>query len=76
MKLVATVLVAVFVALGSVSLVFADCAGHSKPQLVQNETPQQLSSDRQVSNQALPAVPAQVVKQMDSAKTAKAIETK
>jgi hypothetical protein len=67
MKLVATVFVAVFVALGSVSLVFADCAGHSKAQLVQGDTP--LSSNRQVSNQASPAAPAQVAKQVDTAKT-------
>jgi hypothetical protein len=37
MKLVATFLVAIFVVVASVSFVFADCAGHSKAQLVKNQ---------------------------------------
>jgi apolipoprotein N-acyltransferase len=71
MKLMATVLVAVFVAMAGASVVFADCAGHSKAQLVQSETPQQMTSDRQVSNQASPATLEQVAKQANTVKEKK-----
>jgi hypothetical protein len=37
MKLVTTFLVAVFLVVASVSFVFAECAGHSKAQLVKNQ---------------------------------------
>jgi hypothetical protein len=44
MKFLATMLVAVFVVVASASLVFANCAGHTKAQLAKNGT--STSSDR------------------------------
>ena len=38
MKLVATILVAAFVVAGGMSFAFADCAGHTKAQLVQSDS--------------------------------------
>ena len=72
MKLVATILLAAFVVAAGVSFAFADCAGHSKAQLVQSDNPQ-ISSDRQVNNEALTAVPDKVAQ---SAKSGKTVEKK
>jgi hypothetical protein len=76
MKLVATFLVAIFVVVASMSLAFADCAGHSKAQLVKNETNQtqeQISTDRVATTEPLPAVSAKVAQ---SVKADKALEKK
>ena len=67
MKLVATILVAAFVVAGGMSFAFADCAGHNKAQLVQSDAPQ-ISSDRQVNNEALVAVPDKVAQQTKTSK--------
>ena len=67
MKLVATILVAAFVVAGGMSMAFADCAGHSKAQLVKSDDPQ-ISSDRQANKDALTAVPEKVVQQTQSMK--------
>jgi len=72
MKLLTTILVAVFVVTGGMSIAFADCAGHTKAQLVQSDAPQ-ISSDRQVNNEALAAVPEKVAQQT---KNVKAVEKK
>jgi hypothetical protein len=45
MKLVATLLVAVFV-MASASLAFADCAGHNKAQMVKNPSQEQISKEQ------------------------------
>jgi hypothetical protein len=76
MKLVAAFLVAVFVVVASMSFAFADCAGHSKAQLVKNETNQtqeQISTDRVTTTEPLPAVPDKVAQ---SVKADKALEKK
>ena len=57
---------------GGMSTVFADCAGHTKAQLVKSDDPQ-ISSDRQASNDASTAVQEKVVQQP---KIAKATEKK
>jgi hypothetical protein len=44
MKLMATFLVAVFVVVAGTTLAFGDCAGHTKAQLVKNQTQEQISS--------------------------------
>jgi ABC-type spermidine/putrescine transport system permease subunit I len=44
MKLVATILVAAFVVVASMSFAFAECAGHTKAQMVKNQTQEQMSS--------------------------------
>jgi hypothetical protein len=67
MKLVATILVAAFVVAGGMSFAFADCAGHTKAQLVQIDAPQ-VSSDRQVNNEALVPVPDKVAQQTKTSK--------
>jgi hypothetical protein len=72
MKLVATILVAVFVMAASMSFAFADCAGHTKAQMVQSNDPQ-ISSDRVAATDALPTVPEKVAQ---SVKTGKAVEKK
>jgi hypothetical protein len=72
MKLVATILVAVFVMAASMSFAFADCAGHTKAQMVQSNDPQ-ISSDRVATTDALPTVPEKVAQ---SVKTGKAVEKK
>jgi hypothetical protein len=46
MKLVATLLVAVFV-VASASLAFADCAGHNKAQMVKSPQQEQVKSPQQ-----------------------------
>ena len=48
MKLVATLLVAVFV-MASASLAFADCAGHNKAQMVKNPSQEQISKEQPAS---------------------------
>jgi hypothetical protein len=68
MKLVATILVAVFVLAVGMSTAFADCAGHTKAQLVKSDDPQ-ISSDRQANNDALPATSEKVAQQTKNAKT-------
>jgi hypothetical protein len=76
MKLVAMFLVAIFVVVASMSFAFANCAGHSKAQLVKNETNQtqeQISTDRVATTEALPAVPDKVAQ---SVKADKAPEKK
>ena len=67
MKLVATILVAAFVVTGTMSFAFADCAGHTKAQLVQSDNPQ-ISSDRQANNEAPAAAPAKVAQQTGNVK--------
>jgi hypothetical protein len=67
MKLVATILVAAFVVVVSMSMAFADCAGHTKAQLVKTDD-QQVSSDRQANNDTLTAAPEKVVRQAKSEK--------
>jgi hypothetical protein len=46
MKFVATFLVAVFVVAAGTSFAFGDCAGHSKAQMVKNETQGQMSKEQ------------------------------
>jgi hypothetical protein len=46
MKLMATFLVAVFVMAAGASFAFADCAGHSKAQLVKDQTQEQMSKEQ------------------------------
>jgi hypothetical protein len=46
MKLVATLLVAVFVVAAGTSFAFGDCAGHSKAQMVKNQTQEQMSKEQ------------------------------
>jgi hypothetical protein len=72
MKLVVTILVAAFVVAAGMSFAFADCAGHSKAQLVKTDDPQ-ISSDRVAATDAVPAVPDKVAQ---SVKTGKTIEKK
>jgi hypothetical protein len=72
MKLVATILLAAFVVAAGVSFAFANCAGHSKAQLVQSDDPKS-SSDRVANNEALTTTPDKVVQ---SAKSDKALEKK
>jgi hypothetical protein len=47
MKLLATFLVAVFVVAAGTSFAFADCAGHSKAQMVKSQTPEQMTKAQQ-----------------------------
>jgi hypothetical protein len=72
MKLVATILVAAFVVVASMSFAFAECAGHTKAQMVKSDEPQ-ISSDRVATTDAVPVVPDKVVQ---SAKTGKTLEKK
>jgi hypothetical protein len=46
MKFMATFLVAVFVVTAGTSFAFGDCAGHSKAQLVKNQTQEQVSKEQ------------------------------
>jgi hypothetical protein len=46
MKLVSTLLVAVFVVAVGTSFAFGDCAGHNKAQLVKNQAQEQISKDQ------------------------------
>jgi len=46
MKIVATVLVAVFVVVAGAPFAFADCAGHNKAQTVKSQPQEQMSKDR------------------------------
>ena len=46
MKMVAIVLVAAFALTVGASLAFAECAGHTKAQLVKNESQEQISTDQ------------------------------
>jgi hypothetical protein len=48
MKLVATLLVAVFV-VASASFAFADCAGHNKAQMVKSPSQEQMSKEQPAS---------------------------
>jgi len=68
MKLVATILVAAFVVAASMSFAFADCAGHTKAQMVKTDDPQ-ISSDRVATTDAVPAAPDKVVQSMNTGKT-------
>jgi hypothetical protein len=72
MKLMATILVAVFVVAASMSFAFAECAGHTKAQMVQSNDPKS-SSDRVANNEALTPTPDKVVQ---SVKSDKALEKK
>ena len=67
MKLVATILVAAFVVAAGMSVAFADCAGHTKAQMVKSDDPQ-ISSDRagQSTDAGVPAVPEKVAQQTKS----------
>jgi hypothetical protein len=55
MKLVATILVAALVVAGGMSFAFAECAGHSKAQMVKSDDPQ-VSAGQQANNDAPAAV--------------------
>jgi hypothetical protein len=46
MKLMATLLVAVFVVAAGTSFAFGDCAGHSKAQMVKNRSQEQMSKEQ------------------------------
>jgi uncharacterized ferritin-like protein (DUF455 family) len=46
MKLLATFLVAIFVVAAGTSFAFGDCAGHSKAQLVKDQTQEQMSKEQ------------------------------
>ena len=72
MKLVATILVAALVVAGGMSAAFAECAGHTKAQLVQSNAPQ-TGSDQQANNDAVTPGAEKVVQQ---AKNVKAVEKK
>jgi hypothetical protein len=72
MKLVATILVAAFVVAASMSFAFAECAGHTKAQMVKTDDPQ-ISSDRVATTDAVPAAPDKVAQ---SVKTGKTLEKK
>ena len=72
MKLVVTILVAAFVVAAGVSFAFADCAGHTKAQMVKTDDPQ-ISSDRVATTDAVPAAPDTVAQ---SVKTGKTLEKK
>jgi hypothetical protein len=72
MKLVATILMAAFMVVASMSFAFAECAGHTKAQMVKTDEPQ-ISSDRVATTDAVPAVPDKVVQ---SVKTGKTLEKK
>lgn len=65
MKLVATILVAVFVVVAGASFAFADCAGHNKAQMVKSPPQEQMSKDQPATtpftvaeNASEPAKPA------------------
>jgi hypothetical protein len=85
MKLVATILVAVFVVAAGTSFAFAECAGHNKAQLVKQDQEQnneaqlvkqdqeQNSKDQLASTQAPLPVPEKVAQ---SVKPDKALEKK
>jgi hypothetical protein len=72
MKLMATILVAAFVVVASMSFAFADCAGHTKPKLVMSDEPKS-TSDRVATTDAVPVVPDKVAQ---SVKTSKTLEKK
>ena len=74
MKLVAMMLVAAFVVAGSMSIAFADCAGHTKAQLVKSDDPQ-VSTDRQVNKNTVTVEPEKVAQQTQT-KNVKALEKK
>ena len=67
MKLVATILVAALVVAGGMSVAFADCAGHTKAQMVKSDETQ--TGDRQANNEALTVVPEKVAQQAKTVKT-------
>jgi hypothetical protein len=54
------------------SFAFADCAGHTKAQMVKTDDPQ-ISSDRVATTDAVPAAPDKVAQ---SVKTGKTLEKK
>jgi hypothetical protein len=68
MKLMATLLVAVFVVAAGTSFAFGDCAGHNKAQLVKNQTQEQMSKEQPTST---PITVAE--KAAEPAKTAKTV---
>ena len=68
MKLMATILVAVFVVAAGTSFVFAECAGHTKAQMVKTNDPQ-ISSDRVATTDAVPAAPDKVAQSVKTGKT-------
>jgi hypothetical protein len=74
MKFVAMMLVAVFVVAGSMTIAFADCAGHTKAQLVKSDDPQ-INTDRQANNinnnNAVTAEPEKVAQQTKNVKAEK-----
>ena len=51
MKLMATLLVAVFVVAAGTSFAFGDCAGHSKAQMVKNRSQEQMSKEQPAGSQ-------------------------
>jgi len=73
MKFMATFLVAVFVVAASTSLAFGDCAGHSKAQLVKNQSLEQMTKEQPAATGS-PLTVAE--KATESAKSVKALEKK
>jgi len=74
MKLMATLLVAIFVVAAGTSFAFGDCAGHSKAQMVKNQTQVQTSKTQPADT----AVPFSVAEKGDEAPkpVAKSVEKK
>jgi hypothetical protein len=74
MKFLATFLVAVFVVAAGTSFAFGDCAGHSKAQMVKNQTQVQTSKTQSTDTNA----PFSVAEKGDEAPkpVAKSVEKK
>jgi hypothetical protein len=62
MKVVAALLVAVFVLAAGTSFAFGDCAGHSKAQMVKAQPQEQLSKDQPAGTPFTVAEKAEAVK--------------
>jgi len=73
MKFMATFLVAVFVVAAGTSLAFGDCAGHSKAQLVKNQTQEQMTKEQPAATGSSFTV---AEKAAEPAKPVKTLETK
>jgi hypothetical protein len=67
MKLVVTILVAAFVVAAGMSFAYAECAGHSKAQLVQSADPQS-TTEQQASNGTAAAASAKVAQKVVDSK--------
>ena len=67
MKLVATILVAVFVVAAGTSFAFAECAGHNKAQLVKQD--QEQNNEAQLVKQDQEQIPHSPLYQRGQSKT-------